>query len=131
MNLVISFKLTLICFSYIFWYKMFSQDRKNSKHFTANFSFIPGITNFDLLGEYGRLDSLHNFYMVLAYNAIFGVATASCLVNKFTASVRNYIVNNVRVYVYKMRKTTKLKPAWKAVNVVATANGSAAVSKND
>ncbi|XP_041459263.1 protein LMBR1L-like [Lytechinus variegatus] len=90
-----------------------------------------GITNFDLLGEYGRLNSLHNFYMVLAYNATFGVATSSCLVNKFTASVRNYIVNNVRVYVHKMRRTTKLRPAWKAVNVVATANGTATGSKND
>ncbi|XP_071497953.1 protein LMBR1L-like [Diadema antillarum] len=94
-------------------------------------SKVLGITNFDLLGEYGRLDSLHNFYMVLMYNAMFGVATASCLVNKFTASVRDYIVNNVRVYVYKMRKSSKLRPAWKAVNVVGTANATSTVSQND
>lgn len=101
-------------------------------HITPFSVCIPaGITNFDLLGEYGRLNSLHNFYIVLAYNATFGVATSSCLVNKFTASVRNYIVNNVRVYVYKMRRTTKLRPAWNAVNVVATANGTATGSKTD
>lgn len=47
-----------------------------------------GITNFDLLGDFGAIEWLGNFQIVLMYNLIFGTATALCLVNKFTATVR-------------------------------------------
>ncbi len=47
-----------------------------------------GITNFDLLGDYGAIEWLGNFTFVLGYNLCFGAATTLCLVNKFTATVR-------------------------------------------
>ncbi|XP_055377641.1 protein Lilipod isoform X2 [Condylostylus longicornis] len=51
-------------------------------------SRILGITNFDLLGDFGAIEWLGNFQIVLFYNLIFGTTTALCLVNKFTATVR-------------------------------------------
>ncbi|XP_017770859.1 PREDICTED: protein Lilipod isoform X2 [Nicrophorus vespilloides] len=49
---------------------------------------ILGITNFDLLGDFGSIDWLGNFKVVLLYNVVFAVAATLCLVNKFTAKVR-------------------------------------------
>ncbi|XP_058456913.1 protein Lilipod [Malaya genurostris] len=49
---------------------------------------ILGITNFDLLGDFGQIEWLGNFLIVLLYNVIFGTAATLCLVNKFTATVR-------------------------------------------
>ena len=54
-------------------------------------SFFAGITNFDLLGDFGKMDWLGNFYIILSYNLVFAVATALSLVNKFTATVRHEI----------------------------------------
>jgi len=47
-----------------------------------------GITNFDLLGDFGAIEWLGNFQIVLFYNLVFGTTTALCLANKFTATVR-------------------------------------------
>lgn len=54
-----------------------------------------GITNFDLLGEFGRIEWLGNFKLVLLYNAIFAGAVTLCLVSKFTASVRRELYNRL------------------------------------
>lgn len=51
-------------------------------------SRILGITNFDLLGDFGEIEWLGNFIVVFLYNVIFGTAATLCLVNKFTATVR-------------------------------------------
>ncbi|KAL5273633.1 LMBR1L family protein [Megaselia abdita] len=51
-------------------------------------STIIGITNFDLLGDFGAIEWLGNFQIVLMYNLVFGTTTALCLANKFTATVR-------------------------------------------
>ncbi|KAF8790373.1 Protein Lilipod like protein [Argiope bruennichi] len=48
-----------------------------------------GITNFDLLGDFGRINWLGNFYIVLFHNIVFAVTTAVCLGTKITATVRN------------------------------------------
>ncbi|XP_035438909.2 protein Lilipod [Spodoptera frugiperda] len=55
-----------------------------------------GITNFDLLGEFGRIEWLGNFKLVLLYNAIFAGTVTLCLVSKFTASVRRELYNRFR-----------------------------------
>ncbi|XP_074652399.1 limb region 1 protein homolog isoform X2 [Tubulanus polymorphus] len=55
-----------------------------------------GITNFNLLGDFGRMDWLGNFYLILSYNLVFAVATALCLVNKFTATIRNELFQRIR-----------------------------------
>ena len=49
------------------------------------------------MGEFGRLDWLGNFRVVILYNLVFEVSTAFCLVNKFTASVRNALYEQVHV----------------------------------
>jgi len=45
-------------------------------------SRILGISNFDLLGNYGRIEWLGNFYLVLLYNLVFAVAATFCLAKK-------------------------------------------------
>lgn len=47
-----------------------------------------GITNFDLLGDFGAIEWLGNFQIVLLYNLVFGSTTALVVANKFTATVR-------------------------------------------
>ena len=59
--------------------------------------FSLGITNFDLLGSFGSVRWLGNFYLVLTCNAVFGAAAALCLVNKFTARVRKEILRSFAV----------------------------------
>ncbi|KAK4320224.1 hypothetical protein Pmani_008915 [Petrolisthes manimaculis] len=50
-----------------------------------------GITNFDLLGDFGKISWLGNFWIVLGYNVLFATAAAWCLVKKFTATIRHEI----------------------------------------
>ncbi|KAL3835916.1 hypothetical protein ACJMK2_021377 [Sinanodonta woodiana] len=54
-----------------------------------------GITNFDLIGDFGSMDWLGNFYIIFTYNAIFTVATGLCLVNKVTDTVRREIFSRL------------------------------------
>ncbi|XP_067935021.1 protein LMBR1L-like [Watersipora subatra] len=56
---------------------------------------ILGISNFDLLGEFGRQKWLANFHLILVYNVIFSFAATACLVNKFSASMRQAIYKKV------------------------------------
>lgn len=60
---------------------------------------ILGITNFDLLGSFGEVKWLGNFYLVLLYNAVFAGAASLCLFNKFTARVRQEIARRVTLYI--------------------------------
>lgn len=46
------------------------------------------MTNFDLLGNFGRIEWLGNFKLVLLYNLIFATAAIGCLATKFTATMR-------------------------------------------
>lgn len=60
------------------------------------FYFLLGISNFDLLGAFGRQDWLANFYLILSYNIFFGAAATVCLVQKFSASMRQAIYNKIK-----------------------------------
>ncbi|KAJ8921882.1 hypothetical protein NQ315_008515 [Exocentrus adspersus] len=51
-------------------------------------SKILGITNFNLLGDFGSIEWLGNFKIVLLYNLSFAAASTLCVLNKFTAKVR-------------------------------------------
>ncbi|KAM3961018.1 LMBR1-like protein lilipod isoform 1-T2 [Aphomia sociella] len=57
---------------------------------------ILGITNFDLLGEFGRIEWLGSFKLVVVYNATFAATVTLCLVSKFTASVRRELYNRFK-----------------------------------
>lgn len=59
-------------------------------------SRIIGMTNFDLLGDFGSIEWLGNFKLVLFYNLIFAIATIGCLTTKFTATVRKEIYARLR-----------------------------------
>ena len=58
-----------------------------------NYISISGITNFDLLGSFGKMKWLGNFYIVLLYNAIFAFSASLSLFNKLTSRVRQEIVS--------------------------------------
>lgn len=53
---------------------------------------ILGITNFDLLGDFGEIEWLGSFKFVLLYNLIFATAAGLCIFFKFTTTVRNELV---------------------------------------
>ena len=80
--------------------------------FVMHVSFISEIIKFDLSGEFGPLDLLGNFRVVILYNLVFEVSTAFCLVNKFTASVRNALYE--QVHVPTMQFLRRLRPKAKA-----------------
>lgn len=59
-------------------------------------SRIVGISNFDLLGDFGRIEWLGSFYVVFIYNIIFASTTALSLTNKFTEPVRKELMKRLR-----------------------------------
>ncbi|XP_023219291.1 limb region 1 protein homolog isoform X1 [Centruroides sculpturatus] len=75
-----------------------------------------GITNFDLLGDFGRIEWLGNFYIVLFYNLVFAVATALCLVTKFTAAVRQELIRRFKSFaqwtVTRERRSLSMNGIW-------------------
>lgn len=54
------------------------------------------MTNFDLLGDFGQIEWLGSFKLVLLYNLIFAAAAIGCLATKFTATVRKEIYARLR-----------------------------------
>jgi hypothetical protein len=52
-----------------------------------------GITDFDLLADYGRIEWLGNFTIVALYNFVFASAATLCLFNKFTSAVRKELLS--------------------------------------
>ncbi|CAG7837377.1 unnamed protein product [Allacma fusca] len=57
---------------------------------------ILGITNFDLLGNYGKIEWLGNFYIVFLTNIIFSAASILCLASKFTLAIRQELYKRLR-----------------------------------
>ena len=57
-----------------------------------------GITNFDLLGHYGKVRWLGDFNVVLFYNVVFAVGSALGLVTKFTAAVRQALLIRLQAF---------------------------------
>lgn len=58
---------------------------------------ILGLTRFDLLGHFGDLHWLSNVYIIFFYNLSFVTATASCLLARFTTTVRYELYNRIRI----------------------------------
>uniref|UniRef100_A0A1E1XFX3 Putative lipocalin-interacting membrane receptor limr n=1 Tax=Amblyomma aureolatum TaxID=187763 RepID=A0A1E1XFX3_9ACAR len=57
-----------------------------------------GITNFDLLGDFGRIEWLASFPLVLTYNLVFVAAAATSLVTKVTAAVRTELLGRLAAW---------------------------------
>ncbi|XP_063699045.1 protein Lilipod [Culicoides brevitarsis] len=53
---------------------------------------ILGITNFDLLGDYGEIEWLGSFSFVFLYNVVFATAAGLIIFFKFTTTVRNELI---------------------------------------
>ncbi|XP_046392157.1 protein Lilipod isoform X2 [Ischnura elegans] len=71
---------------------------------------ILGITNFDLLGDFGRIEWLGNFKIVLMYNLVFASSTTICLMNKFTSTVRRELCVRLKLFLMTLlsKETTRL-----------------------
>ena len=82
------------------------QEAYTQSHFEICSLLFLGITNFDLLGDFGRIEWLGNFRIVLLYNLVFAASATLCLVNKFTATVRRELYNRYALFYNK--KTTNL-----------------------
>ncbi|GAB1609396.1 limb region 1 protein homolog [Argonauta hians] len=82
-----------------------------------------GITNFDLLGNFGSMEWLGNFYIILTYNIVFAVTTAVCLANKFTATIRQEIYVRLKMVFRRERR-----PPYSSQQFL---NGSLMASKDD
>uniref|UniRef100_A0A7E4ZWU1 Protein LMBR1L n=1 Tax=Panagrellus redivivus TaxID=6233 RepID=A0A7E4ZWU1_PANRE len=54
-----------------------------------------GITSFDLLGAYGRINWISNFTLVMGYNVFFATFSILSLVNKFTTPVRRELARRL------------------------------------
>lgn len=61
-------------------------------------SRILGITDFDLLADYGRIEWLGNFTIVALYNIVFATAATLCLFNKFTSAVRKELLSRLKSF---------------------------------
>ncbi|XP_054926064.1 protein LMBR1L isoform X3 [Dermacentor andersoni] len=57
-----------------------------------------GITNFDLLGDFGRIEWLASFPLVLTYNVVFVAAAATSLATKVTATVRTELLGRLAAW---------------------------------
>ncbi|XP_059141717.1 limb region 1 protein homolog isoform X2 [Physella acuta] len=67
-----------------------------------------GITNFDLVGNFGSMDWLGNFYIIFLYNILFAVSTALCLFTKFTGAVRREIYDRLKAAVQGGKKVSAM-----------------------
>lgn len=87
-----------------------------------------GITNFDLLGNFGRLEWLGNFHIILTYNGVFAGATALCLVTKFTSSVRQEIRNRLQQAFRREKKGANTSIMYASVHSTPSPNAVPGVS---
>nr|CAD2169109.1 unnamed protein product [Meloidogyne enterolobii] len=62
-----------------------------------------GITTFDLLSGYGRINWISNLSLVLSYNILFAGASIYCIIYKFTGPVRRELIRRVYTIVNRKR----------------------------
>ncbi|XP_037691658.1 limb region 1 protein homolog isoform X2 [Choloepus didactylus] len=72
-----------------------------------NITTSPGITRFDLLGDFGRFNWLGNFYIVLSYNLLFAIVTTLCLIRKFTSAVREELFKALGLHKLQLSNTSR------------------------
>jgi hypothetical protein len=59
---------------------------------------VLGITNFDLLGNYGRIKWLRSFFIIFVVNLIFGFGAALCIFNRVTQKAREETINRIKLF---------------------------------
>uniref|UniRef100_A0A336MNJ6 CSON004217 protein n=1 Tax=Culicoides sonorensis TaxID=179676 RepID=A0A336MNJ6_CULSO len=66
---------------------------------------ILGITNFDLLGDFGEIEWLGSFTFVLLYNVVFATAAGLIIFFKFTTTVRHELLARLSsIFGYKLKE---------------------------
>ena len=63
-----------------------------------------GITNFDLLGNFGRIEWLGNFYVVLFQNCVFATTAALCLTTKIVTAVSRELFKRFKEFSKYLRE---------------------------
>ncbi|KAK0067532.1 protein LMBR1L [Biomphalaria pfeifferi] len=90
-----------------------------------------GITNFDLVGNFGSMDWLGNFYIILLYNILFAVSTALCLFTKFTSAVRREIYDRLNAAFQRGKKTSTQPPHAPSANTLQVTNSKSETLKEE
>jgi len=65
---------------------------------------VLGITNFDLLGNFGRIRWLGNYFIIFGVNIVFGAAAGVCLFNKVTHRVQVEIWRRLSQFLLSVRQ---------------------------
>uniref|UniRef100_A0A2C9KF29 Limb development membrane protein 1 n=1 Tax=Biomphalaria glabrata TaxID=6526 RepID=A0A2C9KF29_BIOGL len=90
-----------------------------------------GITNFDLVGNFGSMDWLGNFYIILLYNILFAVSTALCLFTKFTSAVRREIYDRLNAAFQRGKKTSTQPSHTPSANTLQVTNSKSETLKEE
>jgi len=72
---------------------------------------VLGITNFDLLGNYGKITWLQSYVIILFVNLVFGLSAALCFFNKVTQRAQAETLKRIKQF-YKNVKSNFLKPLY-------------------
>jgi len=80
---------------------------------------VLGITNFDLLGNFGRIRWLGNYFIIFGVNIVFGGAAAVCLFNKVTHRAQVEIWRRLTQFLLSLRQQVmdKLGPVAKSLGL--------------
>lgn len=70
---------------------------------------VLGITNFDLLGNYGKIRWLGNYFLVFAVNFLFGGAAALCLFDRVTHRAQLEIWRRISNFISSFKETVVRK----------------------
>jgi len=72
---------------------------------------VLGITNFDLLGNFGRIRWLGNYFIIFGVNILFGGAAAVCLFNKVTHRAQVEIWRRLSTFLLSVTQNLQEKMA--------------------
>jgi len=80
---------------------------------------VLGITNFDLLGNFGRIRWLGNYFIIFGVNIVFGGAASVCLFNKVTHRAQVEIWRRLTHFLLSLRQQVmdKLGPVAKSLGL--------------
>lgn len=82
-----------------------------------------GITNFDLLGNFGRIEWLGNFYVVLFQNCVFATTAALCLTTKIVTAVSRELFKRFKEFSRYLRELFNAFSGKASINSTLLVNG--------
>ncbi|XP_059479719.1 protein Lilipod isoform X2 [Neocloeon triangulifer] len=91
-------------------------------------SRILGITNLDLLGEFGQIEWLGSLLIVLSYNTLFVLSVSACIATKFTATVREELYARLKGFAVSLVSNDVTCPTWPNSPIQATGSANSSSS---